>query len=72
MIDHISIQCADFAASARFYDAVLSTIGGGRVMDLDDAIGYGADGKPDFWIGAQADGDGFRQSHLAFAASSRG
>ena len=28
MLDHVSIQCADVAASAAFYDAVLATVGG--------------------------------------------
>ena len=72
MIDHISIQCADVAASARFYDAVLAPLGGARVMDFGEAIGYGTASKPSFWIGAQSTGEGFRESHLAFTASSRG
>jgi len=71
MIDHIAIQCADFTAAAKFYDTVLATIGGSRVMDIGVALGYGNSDMPTFWIGAQADGDGFRQSHLAFTASSR-
>ena len=28
MLDHVSIQCADVAASAAFYGAVLPTVGG--------------------------------------------
>jgi catechol 2,3-dioxygenase-like lactoylglutathione lyase family enzyme len=28
MLDHLSIQCADVAASATFYDAVLAALGG--------------------------------------------
>jgi catechol 2,3-dioxygenase-like lactoylglutathione lyase family enzyme len=71
MLDHVSIQVADIAASAKFYDTVLAAIGGGRVMDFGMAIGYGRDGMPDFWIGARTDGDGFRQAHLAFAAETR-
>jgi catechol 2,3-dioxygenase-like lactoylglutathione lyase family enzyme len=70
MIDHISIQCADFDASARFYDAVLAPLGGRRVMEFGPAIGYGTD-FPDFWIGAQQTGEGFRESHLAFRAADR-
>ena len=34
MLDHLSIQCADVAASAAFYDAVLAPIGGTRGMDV--------------------------------------
>ncbi len=70
MLDHVSIQCADIAASAAFYDAVLDPLGGRRVMDFGSAIGYGTD-RPSFWIGAQQTGQGFRESHLAFAAPDR-
>ena len=41
MLAHVSIQCADFDRSAAFYDAVLAPLGGRRVMEVDDAIGYG-------------------------------
>src|SRR5487761_1324468 len=71
MLDHVSIQCADMAASAAFYDAVLAPLGGVRAMDFGEAIGYGTPDRPDFWIGAQQTGDGFRESHLAFAAPNR-
>ena len=71
MIDHVSIQCTDLVASAAFYDVVLEPLGAQRIMDLGDAIGYGVPPRPDFWIGAKATGDGFRESHLAFTAPSR-
>jgi catechol 2,3-dioxygenase-like lactoylglutathione lyase family enzyme len=71
MLDHVTIQCADVAASAAFYDAVLAPLGAGRVMDFGPVVGYGVKGKPDFWVGPQATGEGFRESHLAFAAGSR-
>ena len=71
MLDHVSIQCADMAASASFYDAVLAPLGGQRVMDFGEAIGYGVPPKPEFWIGALTTGNGFRESHLAFTAASR-
>jgi catechol 2,3-dioxygenase-like lactoylglutathione lyase family enzyme len=71
MIDHISLQCSDLAASAAFYDAVLPAIGGARVMDFGDVIGYGVPPMPQFWIGPHNTGTGFRESHVAFTASSR-
>jgi catechol 2,3-dioxygenase-like lactoylglutathione lyase family enzyme len=71
MIDHVSIQCANVEASAEFYDAVLATVGGSRVMDFGMVIGYGSPPKADFWIGPQTTGEGFRESHIAFAASDR-
>ena len=71
MLDHLSIQCADVAASAAFYDAVLATIGGSRVLDFGEVIGFGVPPKPDFWIGPRQTGDGFRESHIAFVAPDR-
>lgn len=71
MIDHLEIQVSDFDASARFYDAVLATLGAGRVEDKSPlAIGWGTHG-PDFWIGVHRFGQGFRESHIAFSAPSR-
>jgi catechol 2,3-dioxygenase-like lactoylglutathione lyase family enzyme len=70
MIDHVSIQCADVAASAAFYDTVLAPLGGRRVMEFGDVIGYGTD-LPDFWLGPHNTGEGFRESHLAFQAADR-
>ena len=71
MLDHLSIQCADVAASAAFYDAVLDVVGGRRVMDFGQVIGYGVPPKPDFWIGPRQTGEGFREAHIAFVAPSR-
>jgi catechol 2,3-dioxygenase-like lactoylglutathione lyase family enzyme len=71
MLDHLSIQCVDPAASADFYDAVLATVDVGRVIEFGPVIGYGANGNPDFWIGPPETGSGFRESHIAFAAPSR-
>jgi catechol 2,3-dioxygenase-like lactoylglutathione lyase family enzyme len=71
MIDHVSIQCADVAATTAFYDAVLATIGGKRILEFGDVIGYGVPPAPDFWIGPQNTGEGFRESHIAFSAPDR-
>jgi len=71
MLDHLSIQCADVEASAAFYDTVLATIGGSRVLDFGEVIGYGVPPMPDFWLGPRTTGDGFRESHIAFTAPDR-
>jgi catechol 2,3-dioxygenase-like lactoylglutathione lyase family enzyme len=71
LLDHVSIQCADVAASAAFYDAFLQPLGGVRLMDFGEVIGYGVPPQPDFWLGPRTSGEGFRESHLAFAAADR-
>ena len=71
MLDHLSIQCEDVERSAAFYDRVLGAIGGTRAMDFGAVIGFGVGLKPEFWIGPNATGEGFRESHIAFAAETR-
>jgi catechol 2,3-dioxygenase-like lactoylglutathione lyase family enzyme len=71
MIDHLSLQCADASASAAFYDAVLAPLGGVRIMDFGPVVGFGVPPQPEFWIGPRSTGEGFRESHVAFTASTR-
>lgn len=81
MIDHISLSVSSFDKSVEFYDGTLSILGYKREMTFDvgndQGAGYGKDGKPSFWIGAEAEkrvsneeigrAQGF---HVAFIASS--
>lgn len=71
VLDHLSIQCADVQASATFYDAVLAPLGGSRIMAFGDVVGFGVPPMPDFWLGPQDSGSGFRESHIAFRAPDR-
>jgi len=71
MIDHVSLQVRDVQASATFYDAVLAPLGGRRLMDFGEVIGYGVGGKPSFWLGPTTTGGTARELHLAFAAADR-
>ena len=72
MIDHLGINCADWEKSKTFYDEVLAVLGYSRQRDYQVAIGYGSEGKPDFWIAdmnaGQAAGPN-REVHVAFHAS---
>lgn len=70
MMDHVGIQVADMAAGGAFYDAVLAPLGGSRMMDFGEAVGYGVD-KPEFWISAVAGAGSNRESHVAFSATDR-
>src|SRR5438105_15739417 len=75
MLDHLSIQCSDVAASAAFYDTVLATLGSRRIMDLPSeqgqVIGYGVPPKPSFWLGPLTTGEPNREMHIAFVAPDR-
>jgi catechol 2,3-dioxygenase-like lactoylglutathione lyase family enzyme len=77
MIDHLGIAVRDYSASRRFYLTALAPLGIGVVMNVpkeesgrpSDFTGFGADGKPFFWIG---EGDASpRGLHLCFTAKSR-
>ena len=71
VLDHLSIQCADVAASAAFYDEVLAPLGGRRLADMGEVIGYGVPPRPEFWIAPRQTGEGFRETHIAFTAADR-
>jgi catechol 2,3-dioxygenase-like lactoylglutathione lyase family enzyme len=71
MLDHLAIQCADVPTSAAFYDTVLAPLGGRRLLDFGEVIGFGVAPKPDFWLGPRSTGEGFRESHIAFTAVDR-
>lgn len=71
MLDHLSIQCADVPASSAFYDAVLSPLGGERVIEIGSVVGYGVAGRPSFWLGPLAGVGPNREVHVAFQAADR-
>jgi catechol 2,3-dioxygenase-like lactoylglutathione lyase family enzyme len=71
MIDHLSLQCADVAASAAFYEAVLAPLGAERIMDFGEVVAFGVPPQPEFWLGPWQTGEGFRESHIAFTAPDR-
>ena len=72
MIDHISLQSDHYDEAVAWYDAVLATVGGAKVMEFGGfTAGYGPDaGAPSFWIGRATDPNG-RQTHVAFTAPDR-
>lgn len=70
MIDHLSIQVRDVAASAAFYDAVLAALGGKRLMDMGEVIAFGRT-QPRFWLGPVTTPGEAREVHIAFVAPDR-
>ncbi len=76
MLDHIGIAVADMDRSKAFYLAALRPLELGLVMEVTAAetgreahAGFGAEGKPFFWIGTGDKPKG--GAHVAFAAATR-
>lgn len=70
MIDHVSIAVSDIAASARFYEAVLGTLGLVKLETRPATVGFGKT-YPDFWINLRHDMSGLPETsgtHVCFRA----
>ena len=71
MLDHVSIQCGDPAASKRFYETVLAPLGGKAILSFGPVTGFGVE-APDFWIGPVGDaGSPHTDVHICFTAGTR-
>jgi catechol 2,3-dioxygenase-like lactoylglutathione lyase family enzyme len=76
MIDHIGFPVSDFARAKAFYAKALLPLDYGLVMEVaqeqndgDPSAGFGANGKPDFWIGGE--GGLNKPLHVAILAKDR-
>ena len=77
MIDHIGFPVSDYTKSKAFYTQALAPLGYTLVMEIDaeqtesraSAAGFGAGGKPDFWIGGE--GGLEKVVHVAIVAKDR-
>src|SRR6202030_1829465 len=76
MIDHIGFPVSDYARAKAFYAKALAPLGYSLIMEVtqeqtghDPAAGFGANGKPDFWIGGEGGLD--RPLHVAILARDR-
>jgi catechol 2,3-dioxygenase-like lactoylglutathione lyase family enzyme len=54
MIDHVSVAVRDLDRAARFYEAVLGTIGYEKLEARPHTVGFGKR-YPEFWINLRAD-----------------
>lgn len=72
MIDHVSVAVRDLAASTRFYEAVLGTLGFTKLEIRPATVGFGKT-YPEFWINLRTgmtpieEGSG---AHVCFRARS--
>lgn len=77
MIDHVGFAVSDYARSKSFYEQALAPLGYVLVMEAGahqtesgaPAAGFGAGGKPDFWIGGEGRID--KPLHIALAVKDR-
>jgi catechol 2,3-dioxygenase-like lactoylglutathione lyase family enzyme len=76
MIDHIGFPVSDYVRSKAFYLKALAPLDYTLVMEVtqeqtghDPAVGFGANGKPDFWIGGEGGLD--KPLHVAILTKDR-
>ena len=75
MLDHIGFPVSDYERTKTFYLKALAPLGYSLIMEVkqDDsdspAAGFGANGKPDFWIGGE--GALNKPVHVAILATDR-
>ena len=77
MIDHIGFAVSDYQRSKAFYTRALAPLGYALIMEVGaqqtesghPAAGFGASGKPDFWIGGE--GKLEKPLHVAIVAKDR-
>jgi catechol 2,3-dioxygenase-like lactoylglutathione lyase family enzyme len=75
MIDHVGFPVSDYARAKAFYERALAPLGYTLIMEVQQneqdakAAGFGANGKPDFWIGGE--GGLSRAMHIAITAKDR-
>lgn len=75
MIDHIGFPVSNYDRARTFYIAALAPLGYSLIVEVRHnehdapAAGFGADGKPDFWIGGEGGID--KPLHVAIVAKDR-
>ena len=75
MLDHVGFPVSDYARSKAFYEKALAPLGYSLIMEVAQtandlpAAGFGANGKPDFWIGGE--GGLNKPIHIAITAKDR-
>jgi catechol 2,3-dioxygenase-like lactoylglutathione lyase family enzyme len=75
MIDHVGFSVSDYARAKAFYERALAPLGYRLVTETSaqqtgkPAAGFGADGKPDFWIGDEGKLD--KPLHIAILTKDR-
>lgn len=76
MIDHLGFSVSNYERAKAFYTQALAPLGYSLIMEVTPeqtgnaaAAGFGANGKPDFWIGDE--GKSNKPFHIAILAKDR-
>jgi catechol 2,3-dioxygenase-like lactoylglutathione lyase family enzyme len=69
VIDHVGLGVSDLDRSKAFYQRALDPLGYRPLLERDDSVGFGRDGKPDFFIYVDRPVSG--PTHVAIASPDR-
>ena len=69
MIDHVGLGVSDLDRSKAFYQRALDPLGYRPLLERDGSVGFGRDGKPDFFIYVNRPLSG--PTHVAIASPDR-
>ncbi|MDR1995703.1 VOC family protein [Azonexus sp.] len=68
-IDHIGLVVSDYSQSKAFFTHALEPLGIALIIETEGIVGFGKNGKPEFWLGTHSLAQNPMQ--IAFAAESR-
>lgn len=69
ILDHIGLSVSDVAGSTAFFSSALAPLGITLVAEVEGWVGFGRQGRPQFWFGSGATAQ--KPMHIAFAAETR-
>jgi catechol 2,3-dioxygenase-like lactoylglutathione lyase family enzyme len=69
VIDHVTLNVRDVEALKPFYAEALRPLGYELMMDFVEGAGFGAEGKPDFFLAER--GEPSTPVHVAFRSPNR-
>jgi catechol 2,3-dioxygenase-like lactoylglutathione lyase family enzyme len=69
VIDHVTLNVADLESTKAFYEQALKPLGYELAMEYLEGCGFGAPGKPDFFLAQR--GEPSAPVHVAFVSPDR-
>jgi catechol 2,3-dioxygenase-like lactoylglutathione lyase family enzyme len=69
ILDHVGIAVSNYEKAKQFYTRILAPLSIIPITEYDGWVGFGQNGKPEFWFGPGKDTKYF--SHVAFIAETK-